>query len=93
MCECVLAKKARGLDQSFSVTSEDANAVAKRKIFNHRFIKPTIPELNCPRNVSSIVARLRTGYFRASRRLLETDHVILNLGQVTWTTPELAPLS
>ncbi|GFU71082.1 epidermal growth factor-like protein 8 [Trichonephila clavipes] len=27
----------------------------------------------------------------ATRRLLATDHVILNHGQVTWTTPELAP--
>ncbi|GFV37426.1 uncharacterized protein TNCV_4347801 [Trichonephila clavipes] len=27
----------------------------------------------------------------ASRGLLATDHVILNHGQVTWTTPELAP--
>ncbi|GFU89299.1 uncharacterized protein TNCV_4979421 [Trichonephila clavipes] len=26
-----------------------------------------------------------------SRGLLATDHVILNHGQVTWTTPELAP--
>ncbi|GFW27797.1 hypothetical protein TNCV_766781 [Trichonephila clavipes] len=30
-------------------------------------------------------------YFRATRGLLATDHVILNHGQVTWTTPELAP--
>ncbi|GFT51409.1 uncharacterized protein TNCV_4955201 [Trichonephila clavipes] len=29
---------------------------------------------------------------RATRWLLATDHVILNHGQVTWTTPELAPL-
>ncbi|GFU64812.1 hypothetical protein TNCV_271971 [Trichonephila clavipes] len=29
----------------------------------------------------------------AARGLLTTDHVILNHGQVTWTTPELAPLS
>ncbi|GFU18089.1 uncharacterized protein TNCV_1446451 [Trichonephila clavipes] len=29
--------------------------------------------------------------FRATRGLLATDHVILNHGQVTWTTPELAP--
>ncbi|GFW21935.1 uncharacterized protein TNCV_4822181 [Trichonephila clavipes] len=29
---------------------------------------------------------------RATRGLLATDHVILNHGQVTWTTPELAPL-
>ncbi|GFX08610.1 uncharacterized protein TNCV_4171091 [Trichonephila clavipes] len=27
----------------------------------------------------------------ATRGLLETDHVILIYGQVTWTTPELAP--
>ncbi|GFV71625.1 uncharacterized protein TNCV_3534161 [Trichonephila clavipes] len=27
----------------------------------------------------------------ATRGLLEKDHVILNHGQVTWTTPELAP--
>ncbi|GFW74613.1 hypothetical protein TNCV_961881 [Trichonephila clavipes] len=27
------------------------------------------------------------------RGLLATDHVILNHGQVTWTTPELAPPS
>ncbi|GFW72655.1 hypothetical protein TNCV_3798831 [Trichonephila clavipes] len=30
---------------------------------------------------------------RATRGLLATDHVILNHGQVTWTTPELAPHS
>ncbi|GFV21899.1 hypothetical protein TNCV_4525861 [Trichonephila clavipes] len=27
----------------------------------------------------------------ATRGLLATDHVIQNHGQVTWTTPELAP--
>ncbi|GFW19176.1 uncharacterized protein TNCV_255031 [Trichonephila clavipes] len=38
-----------------------------------------------------------TAYFKtstvvpATRGLLVTDHVILNHGQVTWTTPELAP--
>ncbi|GFX50450.1 hypothetical protein TNCV_770221 [Trichonephila clavipes] len=29
----------------------------------------------------------------ATRGLLATDYVILNHGQVTWTTPELAPPS
>ncbi|GFY00548.1 hypothetical protein TNCV_2139451 [Trichonephila clavipes] len=29
----------------------------------------------------------------ATRGLLATDHVILNHGQVTWTTPELVPPS
>ncbi|GFS89225.1 hypothetical protein TNCV_1259581 [Trichonephila clavipes] len=32
-------------------------------------------------------------FARAARGLLTTDHVILNYGQVTWMTPELAPLS
>ncbi|GFV83644.1 hypothetical protein TNCV_3612181 [Trichonephila clavipes] len=31
--------------------------------------------------------------YEATRGLLVTDHVILNHGQVTWTTPELAPPS
>ncbi|GFU78803.1 hypothetical protein TNCV_4771661 [Trichonephila clavipes] len=30
---------------------------------------------------------------QATRGLLATDHVILNRGRVTWTTPELAPPS
>ncbi|GFW17161.1 uncharacterized protein TNCV_2762841 [Trichonephila clavipes] len=34
-----------------------------------------------------------TSHCSATRGLLATDHVILNHGQVTWTTPELAPLS
>ncbi|GFU94628.1 uncharacterized protein TNCV_293471 [Trichonephila clavipes] len=34
----------------------------------------------------------RSGLCRsATRGLLATDHVILTHGQVTWTTPELAP--
>ncbi|GFV94978.1 uncharacterized protein TNCV_1029761 [Trichonephila clavipes] len=31
--------------------------------------------------------------YNTTRGLLATDHVILNHGQVTWTTPELAPPS
>ncbi|GFX64197.1 hypothetical protein TNCV_1508141 [Trichonephila clavipes] len=34
-----------------------------------------------------------TSHCLATRGLLATDHVILNHGQVTWTTPELAPPS
>ncbi|GFY22766.1 uncharacterized protein TNCV_2180271 [Trichonephila clavipes] len=33
----------------------------------------------------------RVERYEATRGLLATDHVILNHGQVTWTTPELAP--
>ncbi|PRD26678.1 UNVERIFIED_CONTAM: hypothetical protein NCL1_37508 [Trichonephila clavipes] len=32
-----------------------------------------------------------TSHCSAARGLLLTDHVILNHGQVTWTTPELSP--
>ncbi|GFX18610.1 RNase H domain-containing protein [Trichonephila clavipes] len=47
------------------------------------------------------LTRLRIGHTRfthrhlllATRGLLATDNVILNHGQVTWTTPELAPPS
>ncbi|GFU83441.1 hypothetical protein TNCV_1346261 [Trichonephila clavipes] len=44
-------------------TSEDANVVTNPKISNQRFKKPIIPELNCPRNLSSTVARLPTDHF------------------------------
>ncbi|GFY32770.1 HTH_48 domain-containing protein [Trichonephila clavipes] len=45
--------------------------------------KPAQKIHNIERNVDSTTAR----------GLLATDHVILNHGQVTWTTPELAPPS
>ncbi|GFW23843.1 hypothetical protein TNCV_945281 [Trichonephila clavipes] len=63
----VLIKKARDLGQHSTVSSEVANTVAKRKISNQHFIKPTISELNCPRNLSSIVASLRTGCFKGMK--------------------------
>ncbi|GFW12943.1 uncharacterized protein TNCV_3328751 [Trichonephila clavipes] len=37
------------------------------------------------------VELILTSHCSATRGLLATDHVILNHGQVTWTTPELAP--
>ncbi|GFW58229.1 hypothetical protein TNCV_2634031 [Trichonephila clavipes] len=44
--------------------------------------------------VSELVSELiLTSHCSATRGLLATDHVILNHGQVTWMTPELAPLS
>ncbi|GFX60526.1 uncharacterized protein TNCV_1182451 [Trichonephila clavipes] len=43
-------------------------------------------------HVHAMFAEVQAAYRRASTRgLLGTDHVILNHGQVTWTTPELAP--
>ncbi|GFU89725.1 hypothetical protein TNCV_1058131 [Trichonephila clavipes] len=39
------------------------------------------------------ISNLFWGSSVTTRGLLVTDHVILNHGQVTWTTPELAPPS
>ncbi|GFT94642.1 ketoacyl_synth_N domain-containing protein [Trichonephila clavipes] len=44
-------------------------------------------------NKKDLVVFRNTRYEKAARGLLTTDHVILNHGQVTWMTPELAPLS
>ncbi|GFW51348.1 hypothetical protein TNCV_3254771 [Trichonephila clavipes] len=41
--------------------------------------------------LSKTIAFVDMGCIKATRGLLGTDHVILNHGQVTWTTPELAP--
>ncbi|GFW27906.1 uncharacterized protein TNCV_767861 [Trichonephila clavipes] len=40
-------------------------------------------------NMANVVFQM----VKPTRGLLATDHVIFNHGQVTWTTPELAPLS
>ncbi|GFU67989.1 uncharacterized protein TNCV_2823321 [Trichonephila clavipes] len=37
------------------------------------------------------ICKTSARYLLTTRGLLATDHVILNHGQVTWTTPELAP--
>ncbi|GFV03525.1 hypothetical protein TNCV_5060661 [Trichonephila clavipes] len=52
------------LDQLSTVASQDVNAVSKRKISNQRFIKLTIPELNCPRNLSYTVPILHASHFK-----------------------------
>ncbi|GFU41968.1 hypothetical protein TNCV_4676741 [Trichonephila clavipes] len=36
----------------------------RAKFLTSSFLKSTIPELDCPGNLSSIVARLHTGYFK-----------------------------
>ncbi|GFU09073.1 uncharacterized protein TNCV_1319301 [Trichonephila clavipes] len=41
--------------------------------------------------VGEVSELILTSHCSATRGLLATDHVILNHGQVTWTTPELAP--
>ncbi|GFX72818.1 uncharacterized protein TNCV_4064131 [Trichonephila clavipes] len=43
------------------------------------------------KTMTDILSRYKFRDSHATRGLLATDHVILNHGQVTWTTPELAP--
>ncbi|GFT21491.1 transposable element Tcb2 transposase [Trichonephila clavipes] len=43
--------------------------------------------------VDWLIDGILTSHCSATQGLLATDHVILNHGQVTWTTPELAPPS
>ncbi|GFW65308.1 hypothetical protein TNCV_395741 [Trichonephila clavipes] len=52
-----------------------------------------LPRLKHPPDgvVWKLVDLILTSHCSATRGLLATDHVILNHGQVTWTTPELAP--
>ncbi|GFX68746.1 transposable element Tcb2 transposase [Trichonephila clavipes] len=53
----------------------------------------TLPQIvtNFNADPTSVTMRTIQRNFIATRGLLATDHVILNHGQVTWTTPELAP--
>ncbi|GFX44846.1 integrase catalytic domain-containing protein [Trichonephila clavipes] len=65
--------------------------IGKGRIIIHGFADAsTAALLKC--SVSELVSELiLTSLCSATRGLLATDHVILNHGQVTWTTPELAP--
>ncbi|GFX45316.1 uncharacterized protein TNCV_2096011 [Trichonephila clavipes] len=47
--------------------------------------------LNSRRAATPLVWLVEGVESSATQGLLATDHVILNHGQVTWTTPELAP--
>ncbi|GFU43720.1 hypothetical protein TNCV_651411 [Trichonephila clavipes] len=43
------------------------------------------------KTMTDILSRYKFRDSHATQRLLATEHVILNHGQVTWTTPELSP--
>ncbi|GFT38097.1 hypothetical protein TNCV_4103301 [Trichonephila clavipes] len=66
---------------------DDTKASPCRKANEHvKFVKTQ----TLPVDVSRLIDWILSSHCSATRKLLATDHVILNHGQVTWTTPELA---
>ncbi|GFW72210.1 RNase H domain-containing protein [Trichonephila clavipes] len=59
-----LAKEGKNDDQLCpTITLADANAVANYRLLPHRYKKTLIVDFDCSRNLTSIIARLRTGHF------------------------------
>ncbi|GFX21965.1 uncharacterized protein TNCV_2428721 [Trichonephila clavipes] len=69
--------------------ADDTDIIARIK----ETLKQTFLSLEAEANKMHLaITRIKSNiYAAATRGLLATDHVILNHGQVTWTTPELAP--
>ncbi|GFW20500.1 RNase H domain-containing protein [Trichonephila clavipes] len=67
-CADSLAKEGRNDDQLCpTITLADANAVANYRLLPHRYKKPLIVDFDCSRNLTSIIARLRTGHFKGMK--------------------------
>ncbi|GFU39775.1 RNase H domain-containing protein [Trichonephila clavipes] len=63
-----LAKEARDIEHKCTtITLDDANAVAKHRIMNHTFKKPLVTEFDCPRIITSTIARLRTEHLKGMK--------------------------
>ncbi|GFX76221.1 retrovirus-related Pol polyprotein from transposon opus [Trichonephila clavipes] len=61
-------KEGRNDDQLFpTITLADANAVANYRLLPHRYKKPLIVDFDCSRNLTSIIARLRTSHFKGMK--------------------------
>ncbi|GFW36592.1 RNase H domain-containing protein [Trichonephila clavipes] len=67
-CADSLAKEARDIEHKCTtITLDDANAVAKHRITNHTFKKPLVTEFDCPRIITSTIARLRTEHLKGMK--------------------------
>ncbi|GFS84960.1 RNA-directed DNA polymerase from mobile element jockey [Trichonephila clavipes] len=67
-CADSLAKEARDIEHKCTtITLDDANAVAKHRIMNHTFKKPLVTEFDCPRIITSTIARLRTEHLKGMK--------------------------
>ncbi|GFT16173.1 hypothetical protein TNCV_613141 [Trichonephila clavipes] len=63
-----LAKEARDIQHKCTtITLDDANAVAKHRIMNHTFKKTLVTEFDCPRIITSTIARLRTEHLKGMK--------------------------
>ncbi|GFV42602.1 probable RNA-directed DNA polymerase from transposon BS [Trichonephila clavipes] len=67
-CADSLTKEARDIEHKCTtITLDDANAVAKHRIMNHTFKKPLVTEFDCPRIITSTIARLRTEHLKGMK--------------------------
>ncbi|GFT00988.1 RNase H domain-containing protein [Trichonephila clavipes] len=67
-CADSLVKEARDIEHKCTtITLDDANPVAKHRIMNHTFKKPLVTEFDCPRIITSTIARLRTEHLKGMK--------------------------
>ncbi|GFX59967.1 RNase H domain-containing protein [Trichonephila clavipes] len=67
-CADSLAKEGRNDDQLCpTITLADANMAANYRLLPHRYKKPIIFDFDRSRNLTSIIARLRTGHFKGMK--------------------------
>ncbi|GFV11545.1 RNase H domain-containing protein [Trichonephila clavipes] len=67
-CADSLAKEARDIEHKCTtITLHDADAVAKHRIMNHIFKKPLVTEFDCPRIITSTIARLSTEHLKGMK--------------------------
>ncbi|GFY05450.1 RNase H domain-containing protein [Trichonephila clavipes] len=67
-CADNLAKEARDIEHKCTtITLDDANAVAKHRIMNHTFKRTLVTEFDCPRIITSTIARLRTEHLKGMK--------------------------
>ncbi|GFU81064.1 hypothetical protein TNCV_1117161 [Trichonephila clavipes] len=78
MCRYSLAKEARYIEHKCTtITLDDANAVAKHRIMNHTFKNPIVTEFDCPRIITSTIARLRTEHLNGMK--IHPDKIICSM--------------
>ncbi|GFX61848.1 hypothetical protein TNCV_1383461 [Trichonephila clavipes] len=69
-----LAKEGRNDDQLCpTITLADVNAVANNRLLPHRYKKLLIVDFDCSRNLTFIIARLRTSHFKRNEDLIRQN--------------------